>query len=372
MLKLFENTSLKGMALKNRLVRSATDEGMADENGFPTEKLFRLYRRLAKGGVGLLITGFTYVDKGGRPIFPGTLGIDSDDHIEAYAKLVDMVHANGAKIAMQIAHSGRQTTKERLGGMIPVAPSPVTDHFYGTTPRQMTDADIVSIIEAFGRAALRAKQSGFDAVQVHCAHGYLLHSFICPYTNRREGKWGGSLQNRLGIVQQVYDCCREKVGEAYPLLVKYSAWDRMDTGVQPAEGVKIGVRLAQMGFDGIEVSCGLVEDGGSTLLGEAQLGEPLKQGYNRESAAALKQKVEVPVFLVGGLTDPNVMEAVLTANDADYICLSRALISDAAFPSKIDEKEMAPARCIQCSLCMLHLNQAPLRCYFGKPLKIVN
>ena len=169
---LFEKTEIKGMELKNRLVRSATHEAMADDEGFPTDRLFKLYERLAKGGVGLIITGHTYVSRDGKD--KAMLGIDSDEHISKYRELVNHVHQNGAKIAMQINHCGRQTTKEMTGTQ-PIAPSAVKDKSLLVMPREMTEEDIERIIEAFAQAARRVKESGFDGIQLHGAHGFVFH-----------------------------------------------------------------------------------------------------------------------------------------------------------------------------------------------------
>ncbi len=167
---LFEKSRIKNMALENRLVRSATHEGMADEKGFPTQDLFKLYERLAKGGVGLIITGFSYVNQNGK--IDAMLGIDRDEHIGKYRELVGHVHQHGAKIAMQINHCGRQTTNDMTGTQT-IAPSAVKDNMFLDMPRAMTESEIESVIADFGQASQRVKDSHFDAVQIHGAHGYL-------------------------------------------------------------------------------------------------------------------------------------------------------------------------------------------------------
>ncbi len=174
---LFEKTNIKGMELKNRLVRSATHEGMADENGFPTQDLFKLYERMAKGGVGLIITGFAFVCRDGKSPFIGMQGIDSDEHIPKHRELVEHVHQNGTKIAMQIVHCGRQTTKEGIG-MQPLAPSPVKDQSFFVMPREMTDEDIERIFEAFAQACRRVRESGFDAARFTEPTGFWSTSFF--------------------------------------------------------------------------------------------------------------------------------------------------------------------------------------------------
>ena len=396
MSRLFEKTRIKGMELKNRLVRSATQEAMADENGFPTERLFRLYERLAKGGIGLIITGYAFVSRDGKT--DAVLGMDSDEHIPKFRKLVKDVHQNGAKIAMQINHCGRQTTREMIGTQ-PLAPSAVKDKAFLVKPREMTEEDIERIIEAFAQASRRVKESGFDAVQLHGAHGYLINEFLCPHTNCRRDKWGGSIENRMRFTNEIYNRCRDRVGDDYPILIKISAYDNMKKGLKLEESLVISEMIAEMGFDGIEVSCGIGEDGGSTLRGEipidvildewemykkkgtvyrfimrrygSKLLKPLPfyQGYNRESARAIKKKVNVPIFLVGGMIDPVAMEEAVDGGDADYISMSRALITDPKFPQKIRQGSREPSRCVHCNLCLYYLASKPVRCYHGKRIK---
>ena len=393
---LFEKTEIKGMELKNRLVRSATNEAMANDEGFPTDRLFKLYEGLVKGGVGLIITGYTYVSHDGK--FKAMLGIDTDEHISKYRELVNHVHQNGAKIAMQINHCGRQTTKEMTGTQ-PIAPSAVKDKSLFVMPREMTEADIERIIEAFAQAARRVKESGFDALQLHGAHGYLISQFLCPHTNRREDKWGGSIENRMRFVTEIYEHTRKSVGDDYPILIKISAYDHMKNGLNPEESIVMAKEMAEMGFDGIEVSCGIGEDGGSTLRGEIPfdviLDEwdmyknkgflyrfimrkygskfirpiPFTQGYNRESAKNIKKIVDVPIFAVGGMIDPTFMEETIQSGEADYISLCRALITDPNFPNKIREGSRELSRCIHCNLCLFYLATRSVRCYQGERMK---
>ena len=392
---LFEKTNIKSLELKNRLVRSATHEGMSDENGFPTDALFKLYERLAKGGVGLIITGYAFVTRDGNSPFYRMQGIDRDEHIPKYQELVEHVHQNGSKIAMQIAHCGRQTTEVAVGTQ-PIAPSAVKEKSLFVKPREMTEEDIERIIEAFAQAARRVKESRFDAVQLHAAHGYLLNQFLCPHTNRRKDGWGGSIENRMRFVQEIYNRCRKQVGDDYPILIKINAYDNMKKGLKLEESVLMAQMMDDMGIDGIEVSCGIAEDGFSTFRGEIPIdvildewymyqelnpvmrfilrkfGEkimkvpPLTQAFNLNAARAIKEKVKKPVFLVGGLSEPEVMEKIVEEGDADYISLCRALIADPKFPEKIQQGSLEPSRCIHCNLCGANLITGPVRCYQGK------
>ena len=396
MAQLFENTHIKEMELKNRLVRSATHEAMSDKNGFPEKALFKLYERLAKGGVGLIITGFAFVARDEICHYKGTQGIDSEEHIPTYRELVKHVHENGAKIAMQIAHCGRQTTSEIIGTEEPIAPSPVKEKTLFVMPREMTEEDIERIIEAFAQASRRVKESGFDAVQIHGAHGYLINQFLCPHTNRRKDRWGGSIDNRIRIVFEIYNRCRKQVGDEFPILIKINGYDTMKRGLRLEESTVMAQLMCEMGFDGIEVSCGIKEDNFSTLRGdvpvEAILDDwdiykrknpiyrsfmrhfgrrivnppPFSEAYNLESVKAIKANVDIPVFLVGGLINPRTMEEIIENGDADYISLSRALIADPDFPEKIRSGSREPSRCIHCNLCLGYLTKRSLHCYHGK------
>jgi 2,4-dienoyl-CoA reductase-like NADH-dependent reductase (Old Yellow Enzyme family) len=258
MSSLFDASNIKGLNLKNRLVRSATHEAMADENGFPTDNLFKLYERLAKGGVGLIITGYTYVSRDGKT--DNMLGIDTDEHISKYRELVDHVHKNGAKIAMQINHCGRQTTKDMTGTQT-LAPSAVKDNSFLDIPREMKEQDIENAIEAFAMASKRVKDGNFDAVQLHGAHGFLINQFLCPHTNRRKDKWGGIIENRMRFLKEIYQSCRDQVGNDYPIFIKISAYDNMKNGIKEEEGIIMAEMMADMGFDALEISCGIGEDG---------------------------------------------------------------------------------------------------------------
>jgi 2,4-dienoyl-CoA reductase-like NADH-dependent reductase (Old Yellow Enzyme family) len=400
---LFEKTSIKSMDLKNRLVRSATVERMGDDNGFPADGLFRLYERLAKGGVGLIISGMTYVSSDGKTFPTGAIGIDRDEAIAPFRALTDHVHnlGTGVKMAVQIAHGGRQTTRA-AAGVQPIAPSAVKDRSSFVTPRAMNEDDIERVIEAFAQAALRVKKGGFDAVQIHGAHGYLINEFLNPYTNRRTDRWGGSIDNRMRFLAEIYSRTRRLVGEDFPILIKISAYDHMvkhgKKGMSLEEASHMAEEMDGMGFDGIEVSCGIAEDGMSSLRGELpvdlmidDLGtfknnavmrfvfrhfgtkimkvDPFTENFNRTAARLIKEKVKVPVFAVGGIIRPSTMEEIIQSGDADYISLSRSLVFSPIFPRKIQEGSRDPSGCIHCNFCLFYLGLGPLKCYNGKRIK---
>ncbi len=395
MATLFETTRLKSVELGNRLVRSATHEGLADEQGAPSDRLFELYGRLARGGVGLIITGYASVSPEGASPYPGQLAMDRDDLVPRFRALVEHVHAQGARIALQLAHCGRQTRPE-VTGHPAIAPSPVRNGMLSGVPQQMSEADMERVLQAFAQAARRAREAGFDAVQLHGAHGYLINQFLCPHTNRRTDCWGGSLEDRMRFVVELYDRCRAAVGPDYPLLIKINVEDRMSGGLRLDEGVEIAVQLGALGFDALELSCGISEDGISTMRGDLPVDvflsewdefrsapwwlrlfvrwfgrwwfrpPPMIQAFNRPAAARIRQRSRVPLLLVGGLTDPAAMEQIVQSGDADYISLCRALVAEPHFPRTLRDGRREPSKCIHCNLCLAYISTAPLRCYRGK------
>ncbi|KPA11975.1 NADH-dependent flavin oxidoreductase [Candidatus Magnetomorum sp. HK-1] len=397
MAKLFEKSTIKSMELKNRIIRSSTVDSMCDD-GNPTEMHYKLFEKLAKGGTGLIITGMSYVSQDGRHLTPAMcLAIDKDEQIPKLKALTDHVHQYDTKIAMQIGHCGRQTSLKALGTM-PMAPSPVKEKIGKDIPREMTEEDIERTIEAFSEAARRVKESGFDAVQINANHGYLVNQFLSPYTNRRKDKWGGTVENRMRFVIEIYKRCRVSVGEEFPVFIKMNAYDNMKNGLKLDEGVVMAQMMAEAGFDGIEVSCGIMEDGWSFLRGNfpveifiddlgmfknpiiafimRRFGRKLiktpafKVAFNRENAKLIKSKVDVPVFVVGGLSDPKVINDIIESGDADYVALSRPLIKNPSFPNRIKEGNDEPSKCISCNHCLPYLLMAPLRCYNGKSIRI--
>jgi 2,4-dienoyl-CoA reductase-like NADH-dependent reductase (Old Yellow Enzyme family) len=334
-----------------------------------------------------------YVSDDGKYDKRKALGIHTDDLIPAYRSITKRVHDLGGAIATQIAHCGRQTTPAAIGTR-PIAPSAITDRSNFVTPRAMTSDDIRRVIDDFAAAAGRAKEAGFDAVQIHGAHGYLVSSFLCPHTNRRTDQWGGSLENRMRFVSEVVKKCRSAVGDDYPLLIKISATDGMKRGLPLTEGVEAAKMLDALGIDGIEVSCGIAEDSMTTLrgslpvdamlddlgmfrgrpllrfftrtFGERLFTTPFTEDFNLDAARAIKEAVTAPVFTVGGVSRPKRMEEIVREGWADYISLCRPLIIQPQWPKKIQEGDTKPTRCIRCNHCLIFLSAAPLRCYHGR------
>jgi 2,4-dienoyl-CoA reductase-like NADH-dependent reductase (Old Yellow Enzyme family) len=355
---LFEPFSFAGFTLKNRIVRSATYEKRADEDGFVTDSLIELYETLARGGSGLIITGNALVHHTGRCL-PQMLSIHSDIYIPGLRKLTEAVHRLDSLIIAQLNHGGRQCPPLLLGGQKPLAPSEVHDPATRATPKAMTNTEIWDIIDAFGEAARRAQLSGFDAVQIHAAHGYLISSFLSPHTNRRDDYWGGDEERRFHFIEEVYKAVREAVGEHYPVFIKINCDDLLPGGITLEESVKAVSRLQAMGLDAVEISGGMRESQVKTI--RPDILAPEDEAYFRNAGKLFRQTLGIPVILTGGMRSKTVMEDVLAKGQADLIGMSRPLIREPALPALLKEgKEKAD--CISCNKCIRFSRLSYVRC----------
>ncbi len=347
---LFVRGSIGSLELQNRFVRSATWEGMCEPDGSPTEKLQTFYEELVNGGVGLIITGYTYVSPEGKQL-PGKMGLYRDDLVERHAKLVEKVHKAGGRIAIQLVHAGGQASR-KVSGLQPIAPSAVEFPSFSEVPREMTGEDIERVKGDFVKAARRAKEAGYDAVQLHAAHGYLINQFLTPLTNRREDEYGGSLENRARFLLEVVRAVRSELGNGYPLFVKLNCHDFVDGGFAIDEAVEVGRMIEEAGIDAIEVS------GGSRaskdfIPARLKIDSRDKEGYHRELARRMREKVSVPLLLVGGLRSFELMEEIVSRGDADFVSLSRPLIREPHLVRRFMDGDRERARCISCNGCFV-------------------
>jgi len=346
MKSLFDQTQLGSLKMKNRFVRSATYEGMADEKGRMTDELFKIYKDLAKGGVGTIITGLTAVTDL-EEFIPGQMGIYEDSFIDEYKKITEMVHKYNANIMLQAGAAGTQTIKNEKKVMW--GPSDIADLGYKNTPQEMTLEEIISVQEAFVSAAFRAKESGFDGIQIHSAHGYLLSKFLTPYYNRRTDEYGGSIENRSRMLLETYQKMRDKVGSAYPILIKINSEDFMEQGITFEECKYVCKKLAEAGIDAIEISGGSL----SSRPNESYSRKIVKgqNPYFVSYAEKIKQEVKIPVISVGGIRDFTVLTQILNHNSIDYFALSRPLICESDLINRWHEGNMESAKCISCGKC---------------------
>jgi len=360
---LFEPIKIRNVELRNRFVRSATYDGCADENGNVTDKQMSLYRTLSKGGVGLIITGITYVHHSGQ-ISKFQNSIAGDEFIYEFKKLSATTHNWGAKIAVQLFHAGREARFPKSRDRVPIAPSFLeADPYFKRRYRTVTEDEIWEIVHAFGDGAKRAREAGIDAVQIHGAHGYLLSQFLSPYANRRDDEWGGDLKNRLRIHREIYQDVRHKAGEDYPVLIKVGVQDGFPGGLDFNEGKLAAKYLAESGFDGLEISQGLRGPSYEDTEFRTKINGLDREAYFRNWCAEIKKKVDVPVMLVGGLRTFQLMEEIVQNKEADLISLSRPLIRNPSIIKDWKRGDHHRAECISCNKCFEGLIRGEtLRC----------
>lgn len=336
------------MLLRNRMVRSATWEGMCEPDGEPTGKLIDFYRTLAAGGVGLIITGYTFVRPEGKQL-PGQMGIHSNGFAGIFQQMTEAVHDAGGKIAMQLVHVGGQTDSETAGCQ-PLAPSGIRTAQFSEMPEELGLQQINEIVAAFGEGAKRAKKWGFDAVQIHGAHGYLVNQFLSPLTNRRTDQYGGSLENRSRFLFEVYTKIRETVGSDYPVMIKLNAEDNLAGGFALEDALQVAQMLSQAGIDAIEVSAGTPASGDASPV-RTKIDSPEKEAYNLDLARKIKEAVHCPVMVVGGIRSYEMAEEGVGEEGVDYISMARPLIREPALPERWMKGDRSPAKCISCNGC---------------------
>lgn len=398
----FQPGNIGSLQLKNRLVRSATFENAASETGGVTDILLEIYRNLAKGGVGLITTGIFSVYA--KSLMPGQIRVDSDDCLPELRKIPKAVHEldPDCKVMVQLQHWGRQVLDgdkaDNVLGYLPpvllkhlqqssapaheaaephsktepVAPSAILDTLLQQTPRELTLEEIEDIIDHFAEAIRRVQEAGFDGVQLHGAHGYLLSSFLSPHTNKRSDIYGGTTENRVRIVKEIHDRARKRVGADFPILIKFNTTDFCPGGTDPEEALNVGKLLADIGFSALETSGGMWEavthgedslGFKAVLLPESRTGivRRNQQAYFRQAAKAIKSQVDVPIILVGGLRSFDLIEEILTSGDADFTALSRPLIRQPDLPNLwLTGKGKNTADCISCNGCLPMTE--PLQC----------
>ena len=348
MRKVFDETRINGMPLANRLVRSATWEGMCEEDGRPTPKLAVFYANLAKGGIGLIITGYAFISSNGRQL-PGQMGIHHGDFANEMRALTRAVHGEGGRICLQLVHCGGQASAKATGCR-PAAPSAIEARQFPEVPAELAIADITALVAQFGEGAARAREYGFDAVQFHAAHGYLINQFLSPLTNRRRDDYGGSAENRSRFLLEAYQSVRSAVGKDFPVLVKLNGADNLAGGLDPDDALFAARALDEEGVDAIEVSGGTPASGEQTPVRQG-IERREQEAYNLPLAARIKNGVGCPVMVVGGFRTFEIVEGVIRRNEADYVSLARPLIREPRLPRRWSEGDEARARCISCNGC---------------------
>ena len=361
---IFRPWRLGSLRVPNRLVRSATEEGLSTGDGAPTQRLIDLTADLAAGGVGLIVAGSAFICREGRGATNVT-GIDSDALIEPLGRMCDAVHAAAGLLAAQLLHSGSTLrpvmVAEKEGPYGPSA-EPV-DPVCGAPVRALTTAQIADVVELYARAASRARRAGFDAVQIHAAHGYLIDQFLSPARNRRVDAYGGSLQRRARLLYEVYEAVRAAVGSDFPVFVKMSAHDGYAGGTLPWQAARVAAELDRLGIDAIEVSAGTPE-GAARTGWDHIMPAPIPEGRFFEYALTIKQKVRCPVISVEGWRDPLRIAAALERIDAVSLC--RPFIREPHLVARWRDGDLTAAKCISCNKCLDLILDDGLGCIFHK------
>ncbi|SFE83277.1 NADH:flavin oxidoreductase [Peptostreptococcus sp. D1] len=318
----FNNTTIGKIEVKNHFVRSATYEGKATIDGRPTDDIVKLYVDLTKGNVGAIITSYAYISNYEQPA-EYQLGIYSDDMIGDYKKLTDEVHNSGGKIIMQIVH-GSSISQGYPEKAIILGPSEITHPRSNLTPKEMTKDDIDNVVNLFALAAARAKEAGFDGVQIHSAHGYLLSQFISPIFNHRTDEYGGSVENRFRILKEVYTAMRDETGHDYPIWIKINSSDEIEGGLTVDEFLFMCKKLSDLGIDAIEVS-------GNKFLKYKETDD----AYYREAAEKLISMVDTDVILTGGVRTLEQIERLHNNYNIKFFGFSRPLLKDVNYIDKL-------------------------------------
>ncbi len=356
---LFQPFRIRGMELKNRIVMAPMVTNYATQDGAVTQRLIDYLVARAWGGVGLITAEATYVRADGRG-FSYQLGIHRDDLVPGLRQLTQLVHEGHAKISVQLFHAGRQTGR-RITGMQPVAPSPLADPSSGELPRELSVQEIHEIEDSFVQAALRAKDAGFDAVEVHGAHGYLIAEFLSPFSNRRTDEYGGNPEGWSRFAVEIVRKIRQAVGDSFPILFRISADEYVPGGLTLSETRALARMVQDAGADCISVSAGNYASPGLITVPPMEtdraLFVPLAKG--------IKEVVSVPVIAVGRLHSPSIASQVISQGQADLIALGRALLTDPGWVEKAQRGEVDEIKpCISCNeACINYLLQdMPISC----------
>lgn len=342
---LFSPMRTGSMEVKNRLVVPAMVTNYGTHDGMITERYVRYMVEKARGGWGLLITE-DYAVQDGRKGYTRIPGLYNDDQVEGNRWLVDSVHEAGAKIVCQMYHPGRQVMPQAKGGLEVVAPSATTCPACQSLAREMTVDEIHQLVEDFASAAARAKRAGFDGMELHCAHGYLLAEFLSPAINRRVDEYGGSFCNRVRIVDEIAAAIRKEVGDDFAMLVRISSEDMVPGGRTIAETLQLCRHLEEIGFDAINCSNGMYASKPTDQV-IAPMFSP--HALNAERAAKIREVVDIPVILSNRVNDPGMADTLIRMGDCDFVAMGRGSLADPHMPEKARAGRMCEVRqCIGC------------------------
>ena len=345
---LFDRTSINNIQFKNRFVRAATWENMADPQGRLTDRLWKVYEELSEGQVGLIITSFANILEEEQPS-SGMLGIYSDSLIADLRRMTNMIHSYGSSVVLQLVYGGSQTLYKPEKRVI-WGPSAVPEIGTGVVPKEMNKEEIKILVGAFGDAAVRAQQAGFDGVEIHAAHGYLLGQWLSLLHNRRQDEYGGSIENRSRLLVEVYEEVRRRVGPDYGILIKINCQDFVPGGTDFADVLYVCKELAKHGMDAIEMSGGVLA-AKELCAFRPNINCPEKEAYFEPYAAQIAGETGIPVILTGGLRTTQVMERILHQTPIQYFGMARPLLAEPGLIKRWQTGDSMPSKCRYCNKC---------------------
>lgn len=399
----FEKVEISSLILKNRIFRSATFEGMCDDNGFPLSSYEKMYNELCSNEIGGIITGFAFINRQGSAIHPGQAGMDSEDKIPFYKKITDFAHKTDTKIFMQIAHTGRQT-KRKFTGETVVAPSDKSSFYFKDKPDILSTDQIQSIIHDFSMSSLCAKKAGFDGIQLHAAHGYLIHQFILSSINNRRDSYGIDKKFNIGTLffSRVIDEIRNVCGSDYPIIVKISGSDDFINKFNIKQFINLIKFLDKKKVSAIEISYGTMDYALSIMRGDIpaelilefnpvyktessikkfiikNLMIPLislkmrkfTPCYNLEYAKTAREYTDIPLITVGGIRKGEEIKKIIENYKIDFVSLCRPFICEPDLVLKLLNNENYVSKCINCNKCTIMCDSDQFtRCYLKKNKK---
>ena len=323
-----------GTTIKNRFFKSAMSEGMGTKNFQPKKNIATLYKRWAEGGTGLIITGNIMVDPKGTAE-PGNIVFDKNSNMEILKNWANQGQQHGAKVMVQLNHPGKQAPKTVSKQTVAPSAVPLGNGLNKlfSTPRALTTSEVEELVQKFVTSAKVAKEAGFSGVQIHAAHGYLISQFLSPHDNRRTDKYGGSLENRMRFLKEIYLGMREELGKDFTIGIKINSTDFKEDGLTEEDSLKTIIELANLGLDFVEISGGTYER--PAMMGATS--KSTNQVFFAEYSKKLKQKIEIPVVVTGGIRSINAMNTLLNDNTTDFIGIARPLTIDPNIPNKIKQ-----------------------------------
>lgn len=391
---MFSPLKLKRITLPNRIIRAATFENMADADGVPTEKFTELYKKLAAGGARNIITGFAHTSREGRAMQPFQAGINDSVKVEAWQQIIDAVksYQPETNLIIQISHTGRQTIS-RATHMPVKGASSIRCTYFRQRVTPLTTDEVKEKVDEYITAARNAQKAGFDAVQIHCAHGYLIHQFLSPFTNNRDDEYGN---DRLLFLRQIVEGI--KAATRLPIFLKISAGDDRQRGLNLPLVMSYWPVIDSLEVDAVEISYGMMEVAFNIIRGDHPLDPVLKHNslfnryhpalrwifkhfifhwykrsfinycdlYNLENAARIKTISKTPILVTGGIRKKSQIDFIINKRGLDGITLSRPFVCEPDFVNRLAADGEVVSRCTSCNLCTVMCDsKQPLRCYQG-------